>query len=336
LIAAVIKPAPSLLVYASMQKIWMTAFWLLMITLANAQSFTTDTSSVYDPVRQRSIPYKVYMPQPMNGSYPVIIFSHGLGGSRNAAPYLGEYLAAHGYVCFHIQHAGSDESIWRGMPLSQIKSSLKSSLKNTDNVRNRMEDVPFMLQAIASLNANDNRFKGHLNMEAIGMAGHSYGAVSTMVACGQKLGGTITRFAVPEIKAGVVLSPSLPENVRGDLADYYENIQVPLFHITGTQDDNPISGQKDFDPADRQVPYKTISTSPQYLLVLDGATHASFGGNEGNRRTGANSKRYTDAVSAGALAFFDSYLKKSKAQEDWLKKDFGKTLLQSDTFEYKQ
>jgi predicted dienelactone hydrolase len=84
------------------------------------------------------------------------------------------------------------------------------------------------------------------------------------------------------------------------------------------------------------VPYKTISTSPQYLLVLDGATHASFGGNEANRRKGMNSKRYTDAVSVGALAFFDSYLKQNDAQKSWLKKDFSKTLLPSDKFEYKQ
>lgn len=325
----------TLSVYPSMQKILITATWLVMVTVANAQSFTTDTASVFDPVRQRSIPYKVYMPEPMDGNYPVIIFSHGLGGSRNAAPYLGEYLAAHGYVCFHIQHAGSDESIWRGVPLAQVKSTLKNSLKNPDNVRNRFEDVPFMLKAIEVMNTNDNQLKGHLNMQQIGMAGHSYGAVSTMVACGQKLAGTITRFAVPEIKAGLVLSPSLPENVRGELSGYYENIRVPIFHITGTNDDNPISGKQDFDPSERQEPFKYIKSSPQYLLVLDGANHASFGGNEGNRRIGMNSTRYTDAVSTGALAFFDSYLKENREQENWLKKHFRTTLITSDKFEYK-
>ncbi|HSC54450.1 MAG TPA: hypothetical protein VLC98_12545 [Phnomibacter sp.] len=318
-----------------MQKIGIVLAFIVMSHMVIAQSFSTYTDSVYDKARNRTIPYKVYRPQTMEGTYPVIIFSHGLGGNRNAAAYLGAYLSSHGYICFHIQHAGSDESLWRGLPPAQIKQALLASIQNPANMRNRFEDIPFMLKAIATMNATDTRLKGHLNLNAIGMAGHSYGAISTMVACGQKMAGTITKYAVPEIKAGLVLSPSKPLNTAKDLRDIYTEIKVPLFHITGTNDEDPIGSRKGFDPASRQEPYQNISTSPQYLLVLDGATHASFGGNEARMQGGNNNQRYTDAVSAGALAFFDSYLKNNTAQKNWLQQEYKNSLLTSDKFAYK-
>jgi predicted dienelactone hydrolase len=318
-----------------MKKVLMAFMLLFASGVAMGQSFTTDTFSVFDASRQRSIPCKVYLPNPMNGEYPVVIFSHGLGGTRNAAGYLGQYLAAHGYICVHIQHAGSDEGIWKNVPVAQRKESLKSSLLNPENARNRFEDIPFMVKALGEMNEDNVIVKGHLNMNALGMAGHSYGAVSTMVACGQKLAGTITRFAVPEIKAGLVLSPSTPQRMSRNIDNFYSAISVPIFHMTGTNDGDPLERKNDFDPAERQQPYQNISTSPQYLLVLDGASHFSFGGNESGRFGASDSQRYTDAVNRGALAFFDRYLKGNISQENWLKKEFSKTLLQADKFEYK-
>ncbi len=319
-----------------MQKAFFTTLLLLAATLALAQQFTTDTFQLVDVQRNRSIPCKVYMPQPMTGIYPVIIFSHGLGGSRNAATYLGEYLTAHGYVCFHLQHPGSDESVWRDAAPSERISTLKSSLLSPSNAINRFEDIPFVVQQIDEMNSSNNLFKGHLNLNAIGMAGHSYGAVSTMVACGQKLAGRISRFAVPEIKAGLVLSPSAPQNARGDISRYYDGIQVPLLHITGTKDGDPLNRKQDFDPAERQQPYYNITTSPQYLLVLDGANHASFGGSGSMRLSLPSNDRYHEEVNKAALAFFDAYLKQDGAQQKWLKVDFRKSLDKADKFEYKQ
>jgi predicted dienelactone hydrolase len=313
----------------------LTVLLLLVVGKLFAQSFTTDTFNVMDETRQRSIPCKIYLPSPFDSIYPVIIFSHGLGGSRNAASYLGEYLASHGYVCIHVQHPGSDESIWKDVQPDQRKTSFMSSLADPENARNRFEDIPVMVKAISNMNATHSMFKGHFNLNAMGMAGHSYGAVSTMVACGQKPAGIITRFAVPEIKAGVVLSPAPPENVRGNIDRYYDAIHVPLFHITGTNDGDPLGRKKDFDPSERQQPYQHISTSPQYLLVLDGANHFNFGGNEGGRFAATNGQRYLDAVNQGALAFFDRYLKGNSKQEYWLKNEFSTTLKKSDKFVYK-
>jgi len=76
-----------------------------------------------DAKRSRTVPVKIYFPSPARTSCPLIILSHGLGGSRQGYRYLGEHWATHGYISLHVQHPGSDESAWKGQPrpLSSMK-----------------------------------------------------------------------------------------------------------------------------------------------------------------------------------------------------------------------
>jgi predicted dienelactone hydrolase len=53
--------------------------------------------SVRDDTRDRDVPIRVYVP-PGDDPAPVVLFSHGLGGSRDTSPYLGEHWARRGYV----------------------------------------------------------------------------------------------------------------------------------------------------------------------------------------------------------------------------------------------
>ena len=53
------------------------------------------------------------------GPLPVILFSHGLGGSRNGYKYVRACWTARGYATIFLQHPGSDESLFQGVPPSQ-------------------------------------------------------------------------------------------------------------------------------------------------------------------------------------------------------------------------
>src|ERR1700722_20103770 len=68
-----------------------------------------------DAKRERAVPVKVYLPKG-EGPFPVVIFSHGLGGSRDGYEYLGRHWASHGYVGVHLQHLGSDSSVLKDVP----------------------------------------------------------------------------------------------------------------------------------------------------------------------------------------------------------------------------
>ena len=61
---------------------------------------------VNDAVRKRAIPILVYLP-PKKSPAPVVIFSHGLGGSCKGSAYLGKHWSARGYLVIFVQHPGS-------------------------------------------------------------------------------------------------------------------------------------------------------------------------------------------------------------------------------------
>ena len=309
---------------------------VLLLIISNAYGKTV-YGSFYDESRKRNVPYKVYYPDELKDTYPIIIFSHGLGGSVEAAEYLGEHLSQNGYVCFHIQHLGSDESVWKGAAtIKEVMKKLKESIKNYDNAVNRFKDVPFVVDEIFKLNKNSELFKGHLDTVNVGIIGHSYGARSVLIASGERIGKKGFSFKEPRIKVGVPLSPNVPDNPPKDKSTLYEDINIPLFHITGTEDGDPLGRKKDFSPKDRTIPYQSIKTSSQYLLVLYKAVHMTFSAGKRLSNDDPYYDEHIESVKKGITAFLNYYLKKSETDGIWLKNDYKKTLDSKDTFEWKK
>jgi len=289
----------------------------------------------YDKKRDRTIPYLLYRPQILEGSYPLVIFSHGLGGSRYAASYLGEHLAQRGYICFHIQHPGSDESVWKGATSKEeIMRRLQASIKVRKNALNRLKDVPFVVDKLIQLNKQDPALKDHLDVAHIGMAGHSYGGRSTLFAAGERIGKLKLSFKEPRIKAGIILSPNIP-NQQADLTKIYQKVAIPLLHITGTDDKIPFPIGNTISPTQRQLPYQHIANSDQYLLVLADATHTTFSGRMPEDLQDAAYEHHIRAVQKASTLFFDSYLKENDSACLKLQKDFTNGLSKDDFFTYK-
>ncbi|RWO53536.1 hypothetical protein [Mesorhizobium sp.] len=299
--------------------------------------YTVIDGAFRDESRSRSVPYRLYAPAPLSGASPVILVSHGIGGSREAMPYLGRRLAQSGYVAVHLQHIGTDSSIWQqANSLAEVYRLLREAMWDANAARARFQDVPFALRELARMNG-EGRLAGRLDLTRIGMAGHSYGGVSTMVAAGQRMGpGGQWSFKEPGIRAGLVMSPNIPIQ-GGDLAALYRDISIPLFHITGTKDGNAVPGNKEFDPIQRTLPYEALTIPHQYLLVLDGAGHNAFSGlKHGPHAHGPEEEtRYTRVVQDGAVSFFDAYLNGKTAALAAIRQTFQSSLEPTDRFEWK-
>jgi predicted dienelactone hydrolase len=313
------KRAFSSILLLAVIAIWTAQAW--------ASKFDDVSGAFVDASRNRKVPYKIYFPKPLDGKYPVVIVSHGIGGSRESNVQLGKHLASNGFVVLNIQHEGSDEALLQGVRdrrLAQLK--LAQSLRDPRNAVNRFLDVPFVVAQLSILNDSDKQLKGHLKIDALGMAGHSYGAISTMVAAGERVGAEYASGKVSSLRAGLLLSPSPPRD-GADVERVYRDVSIPLFHMTGTEDASLLDA-RNVSPSDRVKPYRLLSVPNQYLLVLNQADHKSFS-NE------AHDKRHTAAILDGALAFFNAYLRDDRDAEQWLRTEYKKTLAPQDVFAFK-
>jgi len=268
----------------------------------------TETYEVWhDEDRGRQIRVKLYKPA-IDTPPPVVIFSHGLGGSVEAAPYLGKQLASWGFLAIHMQHPGSDGDVWAGLKGRRaIFGALKSAAGNPNNAVDRYNDIPFVLDEIERRSTSEAL---HADPNRMALAGHSFGAHTVLALAGRQYitAGEAVSFKDDRLLAGVVLSPPSPSKriTQADYAFTYGAIDLPLLHVTGTEDANPLDAS---DAAEnRQIPFSQITKAKQYLMVFEGADHAVFGGAAGRRRSPDWYPKVQAQVAGAATAFFLAYV----------------------------
>ena len=282
---------------------------------------------VIDADRERQIPLLIYLsrhlsrhlprdlpPQmpPAQDAQPVVLFSHGLGGSRRNNPYLGRHWAARGYVVVFLQHPGSDEAVWRTAPPAQRLAELREAA-NLSNFSLRVRDVSAVLDQLARWSgATGDELAGRLDLRHVGMCGHSFGAITTQAVSGQRYLGGLRSFTDPRIGAALMLSPSAPPGGAGSA---FNSVAVPWLLMTGTLDTAPI-GNATIDS--RFAVFPALPPGRKYELVLDKAEHSAFSDRPlpGDRqRRNPNHHR---AILAVGTAFWDSHLRGDTSARQWL------------------
>jgi predicted dienelactone hydrolase len=113
-------------------------------------------------------------PLAKGGPFPLIAFSHGSGGEPNQSRYLVQYLASHGFVVVAPPHPDSRASecgLSCGLPAS-------STMNRPHEI---MAAVDFVL---AENDQADALLEGAVDEARIGMTGHSYGGLTTLLVMG--------------------------------------------------------------------------------------------------------------------------------------------------------
>jgi dienelactone hydrolase len=243
-----------------------------------------------DSARNREVLARLYMPTAQanaaTAKVPLVVFSHGIGGSREGYTYLGRYLAANGIAALHLQHPGSDRSVWFGNPIMMV-SRLQNAAKETEAI-DRARDISFALDRVLG----DAQLAGRIDANRIAAAGHSYGANTTLLVAGARVEreGKVLDFRDSRIKAAVVISAP-PFYGEGDPARILGGIQIPTLHITATGDEIKIPGYYS-GSSDRVAVYEATSAQQpgarKMLAVFKEGSHSMFtdrlgtGGNELN------------------------------------------------------
>lgn len=117
-------------------------------------------------------------------TYPVIVISHGWRGFRELHTDFAEDLASHGYIVLSIDHTYGSEAVafedgsvayLEPDALPRITKPSIFSEKAQQLAVTYGKDVEMVLDELERLNEEDDTFKGQLDLDRIGLLGHSTG-----------------------------------------------------------------------------------------------------------------------------------------------------------------
>jgi predicted dienelactone hydrolase len=273
-----------------------------------------------DEARKRTLPIRIIAPKLDAGAtgqrFPVILFSHGLGGSKVAGKFWGEHWASHGYVVVHLQHPGSDESLWKDKAPGAVEASLKGAM-TMSNLGLRVGDVHFVIDEVIRRARVQSAPFDRADATKIGMSGHSFGAQTTLSIAGQQNPAVAGQSGFDKrVQAAIAFSP----NARSKrlLDRQFGDIRLPFFSVTGTKDGEVLGDGTTVEH--RTLPFQHMPAGDKYLLVFEGGDHIVFAGQGLTRR-----KSFTDReldiqqdVRASTLAFWNAHLKGDSKARAWL------------------
>ncbi|HTB34334.1 MAG TPA: hypothetical protein VK842_05690 [bacterium] len=250
----------------------LSAVLLGLSTLALADITVMDFP-LRDADRNRDIPLKAYLPEG-DGPFPVILFSHGAGGSKDGYAYLGSYWARHGYVCLNPTHLGSDTgTLEPGRPLNNLQA-VREMVEDPAQFEARVGDLRYIINQLPTLATQLPGMAGKLDTAHIGVAGHSFGASTALALAGAKVsqpGGQRRDYSDPRPTAFIAMSPQGPN--QGLFKDgSWSQINRPVFVITGTRD----RGLDGSAWTERRKVYEGLPEGDKVLAVFHGASHLDF------------------------------------------------------------
>lgn len=224
----------------------------------------------------KNLPYKLSVPL-FKGPCPVIVLSHGAGGSYDGNKNLVESWVNSGFACIQPLHA---DSVRYKRSLGQ-SVSLRDSMNDSNDPKNwssRVQDIEDILDSLDSINQLCPWIQFDKNR--IGLAGHSFGAFTAQLVAGvtppQKARASTLNDR--RVKAVLLLSPqgvSRGGPLGFDDASAWRGMNMPVMVMTGSQD----NGRTGETPDWRLEPYKYCPAGSKFLVFLNNANHMTFAGN---------------------------------------------------------
>lgn len=261
-------------------------------------------ATLHDAQRNKDLNMAIEYPT-RGGGYPVIVFSHGYGSSSEGYTSLTEYWTSHGYVVIKPSHAdaGALRKILaerRERRMQEVEKAKASGMSRRDlgklqsqpmpeddlnealwaaqtpsDWENRALDVKLILDSLGTLQEKYPELKGKMDTAKIGVAGHSYGAFTTMLLTGATSSKLARSFADPRIKAAIAMSPQGVGDQFALTADSWTNVKTPIFYMTGSLDRGVVNHD---DPKWRHDPFQYSPAGDKVFISFEGARHSTFAG----------------------------------------------------------
>ncbi|WP_069659304.1 alpha/beta hydrolase family protein [Arcticibacter eurypsychrophilus] len=188
----------------------------------------------------------------MEGQFPLIVISHGNGGSHLLYRTISMHLARHGYIVVMPEHYGNNRN--------------NNTLENTEeNLVLRPRHISITINVVTQMAF----FQESLLLESIAVIGHSMGGYTALALAGgvpyTREGKKVDVAADPRVKALVLLAPG-----AGWFADNLQKVTVPILLLTAEHD--PITPDWNAAVVINGVPDSSMVT----FRKVDNAGHFSF------------------------------------------------------------
>lgn len=257
-----------------------------------------------DTRRQRAVPVRLYLPQRAE-RVPLVVFSHGIGGTRRGYSWLGQHLARNGLASLHLQHVGSDRQVWTGSFFS-IVGRLQDAAQEGEAMA-RAQDLRFALDTLLF-----GELAPRLDARRIAAAGHSYGANTALLASGARVEreGRAVDLRDERVRAAIVISAP-PFYGEAEPRRILASVTVPSLHVTCTEDIIRIPGYYS-GAEDRVAVYEATGSTRKWLAVYEGGSHSMFTDRGGSGGVALN-PLVKEATQALALAFLQGVFEGDEA-----------------------
>jgi predicted dienelactone hydrolase len=308
-----------------------------------------------DEKRDREFVVYLYTPQQWRpGKTPVIIFSHGLASRPEDFGKRGEYLASHGYVVAFPQHPGSDL-----IYLQETLEGYSSDIFDVNEFIDRPKDISFVIDELER--RNQSEFEGRLDLQQVGVAGHSFGGYTALAVAGARIDFENLQtacnsgdwdpnlslllqcralvlprknynFRDERVKAVLAINP-VNSSVFGSQG--LSQIKIPVFIVAGS-----------YDPATPAVyeqlrSFPWLTTPNKYLVLSEGQAHVDFSALDAGASQLLNSlpnltlpdpvllNSYANAMT---LAFFETYIANNSRFRPYLQASYANYLSRQEPF----
>ncbi len=228
--------------------------------------------------------------------FPVIVHSHGYTCDRTLNSSISVELASHGYIVAAVDHLDCHCTVYpdaRGARYVPPGSSPPTPALG----QSRTNDMEVLLGALAQFDSADPILAGRLDLNSIGAMGASWG------------GGTAGEICRNDsrVKCAVLLDPAIyPDNGPNLVV---VGLQKPFLTMNDTvaihQDVTPTPA----DLAAMSSNLFLLATTNATWLKVANASHTTFFDLAWTMDSGPGTRSAGLAINAGALWFFDTYLK---------------------------
>lgn len=252
------------------------------IKLLDEQHLAIQTADYQLRDRQRNKIVPVHATFPVAaGHYPVIIFSHGLFGSKDGYVYLAQYWAQHGYVC--LQPAHEDSVQWnqqRGKHVRVLKTLFELPHDKEAGI-NRAQDISFVISALSD-GKSMPALQAISDTTKIGVSGHSDGAFTSVLIAGaeiphQSRAPHTASVRDERVKAMIAFSPQGVRRRSNDFGfdsdESFKAISMPSMFVSGDRD---ITGWQTLRT--RSDAFRGCQPGSKYFVSIKGASHMTFAG----------------------------------------------------------